>query len=72
MSVFRADPTQPSIDQPYIKLDVLPDSKFWTMICTMQNPPEWAIYFGLIKKEDRELVQSVHLTPEGTGYNFRR
>lgn len=50
MLVFRADPSLPSIDEPkYTRSNVAPDTKFWTMITNMENPPEWAVYFGLVK-----------------------
>lgn len=47
------------IDKRYIRQNVLPDNKFMEMVTDYNKPPEWAIYFGLVKKNPKKRAASV-------------
>lgn len=36
-----------------IRTNILSDSRFYTMVEDIYNPPEWAVYFGLVKIVDK-------------------
>ena len=40
----------------YERSNTLPDDRFTSWVDDMKNPPSWAIYFGLVKEEQKRII----------------